>query len=245
MKLSVIIPALNEEALIARTLRSVEVASERLTVEVIVVDNGSRDRTQSEAYRAASASTRIVECKDPGAASARNCGVDHASGDVLVFLDADTLIGSDALQVTERLVTGRGYAVGMAWLFPREPGVRSAMWWSFWNRVRALPLARAKAMSALMFCTRAAFVKHGPFDVSVDIGEEWPILAGAYRADPNRFYYGRDLVAFTSSRRMELQSFGYARTLLQYAAAICLSAARRGRYTVDLRGAVVETEEGT
>jgi len=46
-----------------------------------------------------------------GAASARNHGADQASGDVLVFLDADTLIGSDALQVTERLVTGRGYAV--------------------------------------------------------------------------------------------------------------------------------------
>ena len=243
MKLSVIIPALNEEALIARTLRAVHVAAERLTVEVIVVDNGSCDRTQSEAYRAASTFVRIVECKDLGAASARNHGADQASGDVLVFLDADTLVGSDALHVTEALVSMHGYSVGMAWLFPREPGVRGAMWWSFWNRVRALPLPRAKAMSALMFCTRAAFVEHGPFDVSVDIGEEWPILAGAYRANPSGFYYGRELVAFTSSRRMELQTFGYIRTLLQYAGAIWFSAAPRGRYPVHIRGKAAESEE--
>ena len=46
--------------------------------------------------------------------------------------------------------------------------------WSFWNTVRLLPLPKAKAMPALMFCTASTFDALGPFDEEVAIGEEWP-----------------------------------------------------------------------
>ena len=78
--------------------------------------------------------------------------------------------------------------------------------------MRRLPLPRAKAMPACMFCTREAFDEFGPFDERVAIGEEWPILAGLYRARPRRFVYDRAITALSSGRRMELQRFGYTRT---------------------------------
>jgi hypothetical protein len=120
-----------------------------------------------------------------------------------------------------------GYAAGIFRLAPQPPaGLRARCWWGFWNQVRRLPLARAKALPAFMFCTREAFDRLGPFDETVAIGEEWPILAGLHRADPHRLIYDRTLTAHTSGRRMELQPFGYTRTYLKYALAIVARPAR-------------------
>ena len=99
-------------------------------------------------------------------------------------------------------------------------GRRARCWWAFWNAVRRLPLPRAKAMPACMFCTREAFDEFGPFDERVAIGEEWPILAGLYRARPRRFVYDQAITALSSGRRMELQRFGYARTFARYVWAV-------------------------
>ena len=71
-----------------------------------------------------------------------------------------------------------------------------------------------------MFCTREAFDEFGPFDERVAIGEEWPILAGLYRARPRRFVYDQAITALSSGRRMELQHFGYTRTFARYVWAI-------------------------
>ena len=60
-------------------------------------------------------------------------------------------------------------------------------------------------MPACMFCTREAFDEFGPFDERVDIGEEWPILAGLYHARPAHFVYDQAITALSSGRRMELQ----------------------------------------
>ena len=60
----------------------------------------------------------------------------------------------------------------------------------------------------------------GPFNEDVAIGEEWPILARLYRSRRNEFIYLRSITARTSSRRMELIPFGYTRLFLKYVWAI-------------------------
>ena len=77
---------------------------------------------------------------------------------------------------------------------------------------RLLPIARAKSMPAFMSCDRAHFERYGPFNESCAIAEEWPLTVAAYRHHRDRFLYDRSLTARTSSRRMELQTFGYLRT---------------------------------
>jgi glycosyltransferase involved in cell wall biosynthesis len=86
MSISVIIPALNEESYIEGCLQALK--QQTLTPhEIIVVDNGSTDRT-AERVRAAGA--RLIECPKPGVAHARQAGLLVASGDWVATTDADS-----------------------------------------------------------------------------------------------------------------------------------------------------------
>jgi uncharacterized protein len=82
--LSVIIPALNEEPYIGRTLQSLQQAA---GVEVIVVDGGSADHT----VRQAKAAGARVMAAAGGRARQMNAGAQAAQGEILFFLHADTL----------------------------------------------------------------------------------------------------------------------------------------------------------
>jgi len=240
--LSVIIPARNEEALLGETLHAVLRSAGELLgvpgelpdlrgspVEVLVVDNASTDGSLAVAAGyVAGHGVRLLHCEQIKAPCARNLGARESVGRVLAFVDADTVIPEHALRRVLGHCDVAGCQAGIARLASREPGWRARLWWSFWEHVRRLPVARAKAMPAFMFCTRAAFEEFGPFDERVAIGEEWPILAGVYRARANRFVYDRSLTALTSSRRMEMRPWGYLRTLGKYAWAIAHPSGQNG-----------------
>jgi glycosyltransferase involved in cell wall biosynthesis len=231
----VIIPARNEAALIGRTvdaaLAAADALDERLgargAAEVLVVDNGSADGTAEVAAGRGDRRLRVLGLDRLGSARARNAGAREARGAALVFVDADTLVPRESLWRIHGHCAA-GALAGITRLASREGGRRARLWWAFWSYVRRLPLPRAKAMPALMFCTAEAFARYGPFDESVSIGEEWPILARAYGEQPRRFVYDWSLVARSSSRRMELQRLGYTRTLARYGWAILHRSGRVG-----------------
>ncbi len=85
MRLSVVVPTLNEETVLAQTLAR---ARDGDAHEVIVVDGGSRDATRTVAARF----TDRVLVTEPGRARQMNAGAAVAIGDVLLFLHADTLL---------------------------------------------------------------------------------------------------------------------------------------------------------
>jgi glycosyltransferase involved in cell wall biosynthesis len=234
--LSVIIPARNEAALISRTLDAVLMAAAHVPqlTEILVVDNQSSDQTAAIVATYAEHGVRLLACDILTAPAARNLGACHATGSILVFVDADTLMPPDGLLRIVAHCERLGFAAGLSRLVSLEGGRRAWLWWTFWEHVRRLPLAYAKAMPALMFCTRDVFERFGPFDEAVRIGEEWTILAGLYRSHPRHLVYDRDLIAQTSSRRMDLQPFGYSRTFLKYVWAI-LHRSGRIHYTDQLR----------
>ena len=70
------------------------------------------------------------------------------------------------------------------------------------------------------------FERYGPFRESWAIAEEWPLTSAAYRYHHQRFLYERRLTARTSSRRMELQPFGYLRTFLKWVSVVFFPWAR-------------------
>src|SRR6266849_1797498 len=106
-KLSVIVPALDEGERIAATLDAL--ANLRaLGVEVIVVDGGSRDAT---VQRARLRADRVIPATR-GRASQMNAGAEKATGDVLLFLHADTRLPSDADHVVLNALERSGRAWG-------------------------------------------------------------------------------------------------------------------------------------
>jgi glycosyltransferase involved in cell wall biosynthesis len=86
-KLSVVIPAHNRETLIARSIRSA-LACGVSRLEVIVVDDGSTDRT-ADVIRSFGAPVRYVGQRNAGVSAARNTGAALASGTFIAFLDSD------------------------------------------------------------------------------------------------------------------------------------------------------------
>ncbi len=90
---SVIIPAYREEAVIVPTVKSLLTQNYDGTIEIIVVDDGSPDDTLGMAQRtfADESRVRVLTKLNGGKASALNFGIQHASGDIIVALDADTL----------------------------------------------------------------------------------------------------------------------------------------------------------
>jgi glycosyltransferase involved in cell wall biosynthesis len=88
--ISVVIPAYNSKRTIVETIQSA-LAQEDVTVEVIVVDDGSSDDTAVIAESVGDPRVRVVRKVNGGAPSARNAGIAEATGEWVAFLDADDL----------------------------------------------------------------------------------------------------------------------------------------------------------
>jgi len=115
VKISVIIPAFNEERLLAGTLTRVKSAMEvftrrRWASELVVCDNNSTDRT-AEIARAAGATVVFEPINQ--IARARNSGAAAATGDWLIFVDADSHPSAELFaDVAEQIESGRCLAGG-------------------------------------------------------------------------------------------------------------------------------------
>ena len=92
MKLSVIIPAYNVEQYVSECLDSI-LLSEK-DIEVIVIDDGSKDRTLSicEEYCKKDVRVKVYAKPNGGVSSARNYGMEKASGEYLLFVDSDDIL---------------------------------------------------------------------------------------------------------------------------------------------------------
>ncbi len=95
MKISIVIPAYNEEKYIGKTLESItKLETDGWEIETIVINGGSTDKT---AEIAASYGAKVINEPHKGIGFARQEGLKHASGDMVFFTDADTLVPSDWL----------------------------------------------------------------------------------------------------------------------------------------------------
>ena len=239
-RLSVVIPARNEEALIGEVLEAIlasiayacGIARTDLWLpdsafEVIVVDDGSEDATATIVRTFVDAAgVQLLPCRGRSCGAARNAGTAASRGRVLCFVDADTIVPRNAMARILALHERERRCLVLYRLASREPGIRAWLWWSFWGLARHLPLAKAKSMPAFMSCDRAHFENYGPFNEAWLIAEEWPLTSAAYKYHNERFLYDRSLTGRTSSRRMELQPFGYARTFLKWSSVVLFPWAR-------------------
>jgi glycosyltransferase involved in cell wall biosynthesis len=197
--LSFIIPAHNEEALIASTIRAIRTATDGLAapVEIIVVDDASTDRT---AAIAAAEGARVVPAQVRQIAAARNAGAAVARGSIFVFVDADTIVGAAVVRALVAAMAAGAVGGGAAIQFD-EPTPRYSRW----------PLAMLNvscrlwhwAAGAFIFCRREAFEAAGGFDARLFAGEEVYFSRAMRRR--GRFVILREPVV-TSGRKLRTHS---------------------------------------
>lgn len=95
-KVSIVIPAYNEEACLPGCLQSIQMlVFPKDDLEVILVDNGSTDRTREIASEYGA---KVLRDDDKHVSGLRNLGVQKAAGDIIAFVDADCLVSKTWLQ---------------------------------------------------------------------------------------------------------------------------------------------------
>ena len=101
--ISVIIPLYNKELIVERSVRSVLTQSFR-DIELIVVDDGSTDRSLSVVQAVKDPRLRIIRQENGGPSKARNTGTRNARGEWILFLDADDELLPGALETYGQLI---------------------------------------------------------------------------------------------------------------------------------------------
>jgi glycosyltransferase involved in cell wall biosynthesis len=172
---SVVMPAFDEEAFIAEALESV-VAQAYEPVEVIVVDDGSEDRTAeiADGYGA-----RVLRQPRRGVAAARNAGLEAARGDYWTILDADDVLPPDALAHYVAHLEGHpelGLVFGLTEAFVTPAESRPPHFSPAWDRG---PYAWH---SGAMMARREVLEAVGPFDETRRLGEDMDWFARAREA---------------------------------------------------------------
>ena len=165
---SFIVPAHNEEPLLPATLSAIHVAAAArgIEYEIIVADDASTDRT---AHIAAEAGACVVAVQHRQIAATRNSGARAASGDMLVFVDADTLINPEvllrAVEAVAQGAVGGGATVSFEGQVPLYAKVVLPLMTMLMRRTRL-------AAGCFVFCTRPAFEAVGGFDERLFGAEE-------------------------------------------------------------------------
>ena len=171
LKISIIVPAFNEERLLQGTLRQVYQAAAAFSdrgwrTELVVCDNNSTDRT-AEIARAAGAKVVFEEFNQIG--RARNTGAGAASGDWLLFVDADSHPTRELFAaVGEQISSGCCLAGSSTVRFERHyrfAGLFVHLWNGF-SRIFKL------MAGSFIFCDRAAFRELGGFSLEHFVAEE-------------------------------------------------------------------------
>jgi len=179
LQLSFVIPALNEERLLGSVLSNIsDTLDESLLYEVIVVDHDSTDNTVRVAEEGGA---RVTSVSGGTIASLRNVGARMATGNVLVFLDADVMLSKawadnirgvmDSLNDNPRLVTGSWVGV------THDDRLLNRFWYH--------PLTQRENThinSGHMIVAKQFFGELGGFDESRETGEDYDFSMRAISA---------------------------------------------------------------
>jgi glycosyltransferase involved in cell wall biosynthesis len=204
--ISIIVPAFNEEKLLGATLGSINAARAAFSElgwesEMVVCDNNSTDRT-GELARAAGA--RVVFEPINQISRARNCGAAAASGDWLIFVDADShpdteLFAAVAAEIQRGDCLAGGCTVKLDGRYPVATLVTEG--WNLLSRFMRW------AAGSFIFCEAAAFRQVGGFSQELFASEEIDLsqrLKALARRTGKRVVILHRTPLVTSGRKMHL-----------------------------------------
>lgn len=205
--ISFIVPAHNEEILLGATLNAIRRASSPLgePFEILVVDDASTDRT---AAVAAEEGATVITVAHRQIAATRHAGARSAAGDILIFVDADTIVTTPVVRAA--VTSLRSGAVGGAAIgifdgaLPFYARALAALW------IRIARLA-SLTTGCFLFCSRAAYEAVGGFDLTLYVFED--VAFGRALRRRGRVVLLRETV-LTSGRNLRAHSLADAGRML-------------------------------
>ena len=179
LRVSIIIPTLNESSSLGRTLQHLAVLNPP-ALEVIVVDGGSHDETVAIAQ---AAGIQVLSCDRSGRSVQMNDGAKVAIGDVLCFLHADTWVPDDLIRVIGQTLADPKIACGgFISLMTSTQNTRWGIALHHYLKTYYAPLLfrphlffrglRLLFGDQVMFCRRADFWECGGFNEALPIMED-------------------------------------------------------------------------
>jgi len=171
-KISVIIPTLNEEKYIEKTLLSIKAQTIKQPYEIIVSDGKSKDRTVEIAKKYAD---KIVVCNKNGISVGRNLGAKYAEGEILVFIDADTILLPNTLEEVYKEVKKKNVALVSCPVAPSSYSPSFYFLYWFYNQFSKNSIKVGKPQIAGMFMAtkKEMFDLVGGFDENLKILEDY------------------------------------------------------------------------
>jgi len=174
IKISIITVCRNAERVIERTIRSV-LDQDYATIEYIIIDGASTDQTMQIVRQWEARISRVISEPDIGIFDAMNKGVQNASGDFLLFLNAgDFLIHSSAISSVVRLIREKGLHevdVISARLLVYNPNGEARIWTP--RRASQLSFYHGSLPHPSTFQNKKAFHKIGLFDPCLKIAGDY------------------------------------------------------------------------
>lgn len=195
--ISFVVPAYNEEALIGRTLDSINRAGRSCgeAYEIVVADDASSDLTSEVAE---SKGARVIRISRRQIAATRNAGARAARGEKLIFVDADTVVSDEAVRAAvdemNRGAAGGGSAVTFDGKVPLYARLMQPI------LVRLFRVSGI-ACGCFLFCSRRAFDATGGFDEELFASEE--VWMSQRLKRQGRFVVLRESVT-TSGRKLRM-----------------------------------------
>lgn len=217
MKLSVVIPAYNEEKYIGETLQNlIQYAGEDI-FEIIVVDNASSDNTAKAAKRFKG--VKVIREERKGLTRARQAGLLASKGDLIAYIDADTHVKPTWLHKVKKEFEKNPRLVCLSAPYSLYDASKwkRMLTWGYWNLL-AYPtymlLMKYMVLGANFVARRSVLMKIGGFDATIEFyGEDTDIARRLHKIGKVKFL--RKSLVSSSARRMEAE--GWVKIALKYA----------------------------
>jgi len=197
--ISVIVPSLNEEKYIEPTLKALRNQNYKGEYETIVADGGSKDKTVKIAKKYAD--KVIVVGK--GIGKGRNAGAKAAKGNIVVFVDADTILLFNALTEINKLFRRKGVVGASCPVVPISAQVKDFIPYWVYNLFAKYTTKTGKTRVATICfaCRKDAFEKVGGFIEDDKIAEDFGLTEKLSKIGEIKFT--EETLAMTSPRRLK------------------------------------------
>jgi len=200
-RISVIIPTFQEGRYLAKVLA--RVAEIKPPIEIVVVDSGSQDNTAEIAKQF---TDKVYLIRERGISKAKNYGVQQASGDILVFLDADVKPPKDFAEKVQGAFNDTTIVGATCHIVPEHPTLSETVFFRFYNLlIRICSKFKPHSRGEFLAVKRKSFLTVGGFDETMPCLEDHEL---AHRLSKlGKFVYIKDLVVCESLRRFRKMGF--------------------------------------